>query len=183
MPISSSARFGRRDGSRRGELPLPESLLESELFATSARSLTPRPRSAAVRGGRPGDAAARRGRRDAPRDAGQAAQGARGDDLPAARRHARPLRRRAHRRRHEQGARGRGGARRVPPRPLPPPRRVPHPRPAAARPARGHHAARPALPGPVRRQDAQAGGALRARDREAARRLRLPRQRARASAT
>ena len=67
------------------------------------------------------------------------------------------------------------------PRPLPPPGRVPHPRAAAARSPRGHPAARGALPGAVRRAHAQAGRAVRARDRADAARLRLPGQRARAA--
>ena len=67
------------------------------------------------------------------------------------------------------------------PGPLPSPRRLPHPRAAAARSARGHPAAGGALPGAVRGAHAQAGGAVRARDRAVAGRLRLPGQRPRAA--
>ena len=65
----------------------------------------------AVRGGRRRHAVPRRGRRDAAGDAGQAAARAGGDDVPAPRRHARSVGRRARRRRDQQGAGRRGRAR------------------------------------------------------------------------
>ena len=139
------------------------------------------PEAGPLRGGRRRDLAARRGRRDADGHPGQAAEGAGGDDLPAAGRHARSLNQRAGRCGDQQGARRRGRARRVSPRPLPSARRVPHSRPAAARAPGGHPAAGDALSGAVRHPHAQAGRQVRAPDRTAAARLRLPRQRARAA--
>ena len=62
-----------------------------------------------VRGGRRRHAVPRRDRRAAGGHAGQAAQGAGGDDLPAPGRHARPDGQRAGHRRDQQGS-GRGGA-------------------------------------------------------------------------
>ena len=112
----------------------------------------------AVRGSGRRDVVPRRGRRDAGGDAGEAAARARGDDVPAAGRHARSVGRRPHRRGDQQGAGRRGPARALSPGPLSPAGRVPHPRAAAARSARGHPAAGAPLPGAVRGADEEAGG-------------------------